>query len=138
MDYPEKQKYFDTGAGIAPLHLIIVLVLLSLLGCGKKEDAASLDTALVAPTHEQYDTAHPISESQANLPMDSLKARQEKDEKQLQRFQPVDVVKIYLDYRPLRNPNTTKTQVGAFLAAHKMTESELHAVLAEGDRLGWK
>jgi hypothetical protein len=57
--------------------------------------------------------------------------------KLLARFTPVEVVRIYADYRPLRVREASESDIQAFQASHKITHAELLAILDEGDRLGW-
>jgi hypothetical protein len=120
-------KYFFLGA------------LLLLISCGKQEEvpgAAGKDSLLATPLHDEIDTMHPIPDSNG-LVVDSFTIRQNKDAATLKRFQPKEVLDIYESYWPLRSVHTTQHQVDSFIIARKITAAELHAVLAQGDRLGW-
>ncbi len=109
-----------------------------LAGCSKDKypGLGKEDSLLVTTFKEPADTAHPQPVTNAPV-MDSLRIREERDAAKLQRFSPIEVVGIYHAYRPLRNGRTTAKQLDSFLMVQKITRDELHAMLAEGDRLGW-
>ncbi|MDP4200289.1 MAG: hypothetical protein Q8922_10315 [Bacteroidota bacterium] len=119
------------------LRYAIVACLMA-IGCSKSEypGLGKQDSLLVTTLKEPSDTAHPQPVTNAAV-MDSLKIREERDKAKLERLTPMQVVQVYDGYRPLRNANTSQTQLDSFLMVMKITRDELHAVLAEGDRLGW-
>lgn len=118
-------------------YLLLVCAAI-LAGCSKDKypGLGKEDSLLVTTFKEPADTAHPQPVTNAPV-MDSLRAREERDVAKLQRFTPIEVVQLYRAYRPLRNGRTTAKQLDSFLLAQKLTRDELHAMLAEGDRLGW-
>lgn len=111
--------------------------MLMLASCSKHEDAASQDSLLAAPAQELPPVVPLVGDTSTGLLVDSFVVRQQPDMQVLKRFTPEQVVALYDAYRPLRVPSTTTAQVDSFLKAQKITEKELHSVLAEGDRLGW-
>ena len=109
-----------------------------LAGCSKEKypGLGSEDSLLVTTLKQPWDTAHPEPGIGVAL-MDSLRIRAERDAGKLRRLTPMQVVNVYDGFRHLRNGKTTEAQLDSFLLAQKITHDELHAVLAEGDRLGW-
>ena len=109
-----------------------------LAGCSKEKypGLGSEDSLLVTTLKQPWDTAHPEPGIGVAL-MDSLRIRAERDAGKLRRLTPMQVVNVYDGFRHLRNGKTTEPQLDSFLLAQKITHDELHAVLAEGDRLGW-
>jgi hypothetical protein len=107
-------------------------------GCSKTEypGLGNEDSLLVTTLKQPWDTAHPQPGMGAAL-MDTLRIRAERDAAKLRRLTPMQVVNVYDGFRHLRNGKTTEAQLDSFLLAQKITRDELHAVLAEGDRLGW-
>ena len=85
-----------------------------------------------------HDTAPAIIDSGNGLIIDAAHMRTPEHEKLLARFDPLDVVHIYHDYRPLRKDGVPNAKLNAFLKDHKITKEELQAILEEGDMLGWK
>jgi hypothetical protein len=116
--------------------LSIIIALFLIAGCSKRDDLASKDTLLVAP-HTEPAPPPPARDNNTGLVVDSFVARQQPEMDTLKRFEPKRVVQIYQAYRPLRKSGTTQAQLDSFLRSQKITENELHAVLTEGDRLGW-
>jgi hypothetical protein len=114
----------------------IIIALFLIAGCSKRDDLAAKDTLLVAP-HTEPTPAPPARDNNTGLVVDSFVAKQKPEMDTLKRFEPMQVVEIYDAYRPLRKHTTTQAQLDSFLRSQKITENELHAVLTEGDRLGW-
>ena len=113
----------------------IIVALILIAGCSKHDDLSSKDSLLVAP-HTEPPVPQPKSNSEG-LIIDSFVARQQPEMNTLIRLEPKQVVAIFEAYRPLRNDETTQAQLDSFLRVEKISEKELHAVLIEGDRLGW-
>jgi hypothetical protein len=116
--------------------LSIIIALFLIAGCSKRDDLAAKDTLLVAP-HTEPATAIPVQDNNTGLVVDSFVTRQQPEIDTLKRLDPKRVVEIYDAYRPLRKHATTQAQLDSFLRSQKINEHELHAVLTEGDRLGW-
>jgi len=114
----------------------IIFALLLITSCSKKEDLASSDSLLVSP-HTEPEAAHLKQDFKSGLVIDSTVTIQQPEIDTLKDLDPVHVVEIYDAYRPLRNDRTTQAQLDSFLQKQKITEHQLHAVLVEGDRLGW-
>jgi hypothetical protein len=115
---------------------IIIFAAFLFAGCSKRDDLASKDTLLVA-THTEPPVPPPVRDSSTGLVIDSFVARQQPEIDALKRLEPKRVVEIYDAYRPLRNSATTPAQLDSFLLREQISRNELHAVLTEGDRLGW-
>lgn len=116
-------------------YLLATLLVISIIGCSKQEEAGSNDSLLAKPMNPQ-----PVGTStvQPNgLYVDSFVAEQQPDINRLKGIDPVRVVEIYDAYQPLRNSSTTPAQRNAFLKKANITADQLKSVLAEGDRLGW-
>ncbi len=120
-----------------PALLLTVCVLIA--SCSGKEDKPGLgktDSLLIAPLVEQPGELRSPWDS-SGLIIDSSTIRQQRDRDLLHRFTPKQVLDLYESYRPMRNGKTSEAQLDSFLKAKQITQTELHSVLAEGDRLGW-
>jgi hypothetical protein len=116
-------------------YILFIAALISISGCSKKDDLASQDSLLVAPHSEP--AVSQLRQDDNGLVVDSFVTRQKPEMDTLKRLEPMRVVEIYDAYRPLRKRATTQAQLDSFLRSQKITDHELHAVLTEGDRLGW-
>ena len=114
---------------------LIIGVAFLFAACSKREDVAQNDSLLYKPT-----PAMPLQatkEDTSGLVIDSFVARQQPEMEKLKHLEPKEVNEIYEAYRPLRHEKTSQTQIDSFARAHHITSDELHAILLEGDRLGW-
>jgi len=116
--------------------LSIIIALFLIAGCSKRDDLASQDSVLVVP-HTEPLPAPPKRDSITGLVIDSFVARQQPEMDTLKRLEPKRVAEIYEAYLPLRKSVTNQAQLDSFLRSQKISEHELHAILIEGDRLGW-
>lgn len=116
-------------------YLLATVLVISILGCSKQEEASSNDSLLTKPLQSQpLGTSRPDA---TGLVVDSFMAEQQPDINRLKGIDPVRVVEIYDAYQPLRNSSTTPAERKAFLKKANITADQLKSVLAEGDRLGW-
>ncbi|HET6400880.1 MAG TPA: hypothetical protein VFH95_05710 [Candidatus Kapabacteria bacterium] len=116
--------------------VLSIVFLLLVAGCSKQEPATSQDSLLTtplqpAPTHTSYVDSN-------GLYIDSFMVQQQPDIERLNGIAPERVVEMYRAFQPLRNHATTPAQLDSFLRAQKINSRQLHSVLAEGDRLGWR
>jgi hypothetical protein len=119
------------------LSISSTLAIACLLGaCTKHTEGPASDT-LLTKTLVTHDSTPAKVDSGHGLVIDKSHMRTPEHDKLLARFEPLDVVHIYHDYRPLRKDGISKTEIAAFLKSHKITQEELLAILDEGDRLGW-
>ncbi|SRR5579883_387162 len=116
-------------------YAITIAAVLFLIGCSRHEDAAAVDSILTKPSAPS--PVQVTKEDTSGLVIDSFVVRQQPDVEKLKRFDPKEVVAIYEAFRPLRKEGTSTEQIDSFLRVKKITGTELHAVLSEGDRLGW-
>ena len=117
-------------------NLVIILGIVLSSCTQKNETPAEQDSLLTTPLVEHIDTVYSRPDS-TGLTVDSFRIQQERDAASLARFTPKQILEIYEAYWPLRNTKTTQVQLNALLTKYKITEQELHSILAEGDRLGW-
>jgi|GEM_PF-3375927 len=115
--------------------VLSILFLFLIAGCSKQENAATQDSLFSTPLNPSP-APQPYQDS-TGLIVDSSVVRQQADIERLKGIEPTRVVVIYRAYQHLRTRATTKAQIESFLRAQKITAEQLHAVLAEGDRLGW-
>ncbi|MFI5202827.1 MAG: hypothetical protein ACHQNE_10615 [Candidatus Kapaibacterium sp.] len=116
--------------------VLAIVFLLLVAGCSKHETAASQDSLFTTPLNPPPAAQSYIDST--SLYIDSFMIQQQPDIERLKGIDPVHVVEIYRDFQPLRNHSTTPSQLDSFLLAEKISAEELHSVLAEGDRLGWR
>jgi hypothetical protein len=116
---------------------VYLLLTILFVGCAKHEDPAQLPDSLLKKPMTVQETAPAVIDSGNGLIIDAGHMRTEEHQQLLQRFEPLEVVHIYHDYRPLRKAGTKDKEIKAFLKSHKLTHDELIAILDEGDRLGW-
>jgi hypothetical protein len=118
------------------VRLAVFVALIAALGCSPRRDSPAANDSLLstpsAPDTHAHATALPNG-----LLIDSSRLGPVSAAHTLDRFSPKQVLAIYEAYRPLRRPNVTESQVDSFLRAEKINSNELHAVLVQGDRLGW-
>lgn len=118
---------------------LLILVAITFTACSKKSDDPSHanDSLLTKPMSVPAVVQPPPAASDSGLVIDRSRLRTPEHQKLLSRFQPMDVVNIYHDFKPLRKESTPQSQIDEFLTKKKITLDELKAVLEEGDRLGW-
>lgn len=81
--------------------------------------------------------AQPKKDTATGLLVDQSRFRTPEHEAMLQRFEPVEVARIYHAFREIRKPGITPQQIEKFTKERKITVDELKVILEEGDRLGW-
>ncbi len=79
----------------------------------------------------------PKKDTATGLLIDQSSLRSPEHEVMLQRFNAVEVARIYHAFREIRKPGITEEQINKFTKEKKITVDELKAILEEGDRLGW-
>ena len=121
------------------LLLALSLVLL-ISACSKMDDkpAPTNDSLLskrmdVDPLPE----IKPKKDTATGLLIDQSRFRTPEHEAMLQRFEPIEVARIYHFFREIRKPGITQAQIEKFTKEKKISIDELKAILEEGDRLGW-
>ncbi len=119
--------------------LLVVSFVVLLSSCSKTDKPeAGNDSLLVKPMN-----VDPVQEAQApndtitGLLIDRTRLRTPEHEALLQRFEPLEVVRIFHAFKEIRKPGIKQEQVEKFIAEKKITADELKAILEEGDRLGW-
>lgn len=129
---------FDTRDIVVMKRIVLVLSLVFLIAsCQKKEEPQLSDTLLSHPISPVDTSARFSHDTTTGLVVDSSRMRSPEHLKLLARFTPVEVVRIYHDYRPLRAGKPSAGDIQAFQTSHKISHDELLAILDEGDRLGW-
>ena len=78
----------------------------------------------------------PTKDTATGLLIDQSSLRTPEHEALLQRFNAVEVARIYHAFREIRKPGITEDQITKFTKEKKITVDELKAILEEGDRLG--
>lgn len=123
--------------------LAIIFVVAAVIGgCGKSETPSpqgSNDSLLSKPLDAERDPiVMPGQDSFARY-IDPRRVRTPEHLATMKRFAPAEVVRVYHDFRPLRQKGLTprSPEVAKFLTDHAITLAELKAILEEGDRLGW-
>ncbi|MFI5263407.1 MAG: hypothetical protein ACHQM6_02715 [Candidatus Kapaibacterium sp.] len=107
--------------------------------CSKMDDKPghANDSLLAKPMATE--PAPPIitKDTSSGLIIDQSSFRTPEHEALLQRFQPIDVARIYHAFREIRKPGITEDQINKFIKEKKITLDELKAILEEGDLHGW-
>lgn len=120
--------------------LIVVLCILALTSCAGKEEAEvapSVADSIVKP-QAPIATGEAIEiDSNSGVLVDRSRMRTPEHLHTLERFDPKEVASIYHEFLPLRHAGLKQGSLDSFLTAHKITLKELHAILSEGDQLGW-
>lgn len=118
----------------AALFVLCILV----VSCARKDetsDIAHSDTLLQTPATP--DTHSHSTSLENGLLIDSSRLMPAEREKALARFTPKQILAVYRAYRPLRRTDISQSSVDSFLRVQRINMNELHAILEEGDRLGW-
>jgi len=118
-------------------YTVSLFLAILFIGCAKHEGQPQASDSLLKTPMVVHDTSPAVIDSGSGLIIDAAHMRSPEHQQLLQRFQPLEVVHIYHDYRPLRKPGTKDKDIQAFLKTHKLNHDELLAILDEGDRLGW-
>lgn len=108
--------------------------------CSKKDDkpAQSNDSLLTKRMEvDPLPEVKPKKDTATGLLVDQSRFRTPEHEAMLQRFEPLDVARIYHAFRQIRKPGITPEQIEKFTKEKKISVDELKAILEEGDRLGW-
>ena len=120
--------------------LSILSLLLFLSACSKMDDKpASGNDSLLAKRMDVVSVpeAQLQKDTNSGLLVDQSRFRTPEHEAKLQRFDPIQLAKIYHAFGEIRKPGITEAQINAFTKEKKITVDELKAILEEGDRLGW-
>ncbi len=118
-------------------YAFILVLAIACFGCSKHQDIPKTQDSLLDKPLAARDTTPAVIDSGNGLVIDAAHMRSDEHQQMLQRFEPMEVLHIYHDYRPLRKPGVKEKDVQTFLKSHKITHDELLAILDEGDRLGW-
>lgn len=115
---------------------IALLSLILVAGCAPKDVAPARNDSLLA-TPSAVDThTHPTILPNG-LVLDSSRMLDTTRARTLARFTPKQILSVYQAYRPLRRADVSQSQLDSFLSQQKLSLTELHAILEQGDRLGW-
>ncbi|MEI8134670.1 MAG: hypothetical protein WCH46_06270 [bacterium] len=124
-------------------YLVILAVAVSVgclaSGCSKKNDSpgSGADSILVKPTTEFVPESQPQRDTASGLLIDQSRYYTPEQQALLNRFDPIQVVNIYHDFKSIRKPGLTQQQLDSFAQIKKINVAELKAILQEGDRRGW-
>lgn len=119
-------------------HPIALLLLVLVSGCAKhsNEDVRTVTVDSLVNTHDVR-TGDAITVDSTGLLIEKSRMRTPEHQQTIERFTPLEIVGIYGAFRPHRKAGLAQPTVDSFLAAHKITQPELQAILVEGDKLGW-
>jgi hypothetical protein len=120
--------------------LIALCCVLFLSACAGKEEvevAPEVVDSLVKPSTPVATGEGIAIDSNSGVLVDRSRMRSPEHLKTIERFDPLQVVEVYREFRPMRKDNLKQATLDSFLAAKKITLKELHAILSEGDQLGW-
>jgi hypothetical protein len=81
--------------------------------------------------------AQPKKDTATGLLIDQSRFRTPEHEAMLQRFEPLEIARIYHAFKEIRKPGISEDQINKFTKEKKISVDELKAILEEGDRLGW-
>ncbi|MEP7234146.1 MAG: hypothetical protein ABI778_02510 [Ignavibacteriota bacterium] len=118
---------------------LLLLVTLGFISCSRTDEKVGQpnDSLLTKPMVVEQVPEIIVHDSSSGLVVDQSSFRTPQHEALLQRFEPVDVAKIYQAFKVIRKPGITEEQTAKFLKEKKITLDELKAILEEGDMLGW-
>ncbi len=120
--------------------LIALCCVLLITSCAGKEEvdvSPEVVDSLVKP-QTPVATGEGIGiDSNSGVLVDRSRMRSPEHLKTIERFEPLQVVEIYREFKPLRKDKLKQATLDSFLAVKKITLKELHAILSEGDQLGW-
>jgi hypothetical protein len=119
--------------------LIIFSAITLFVSCSKKEEKSlsTSDSILAKPITENVPEAQPKPDSLTGLLIDQSRFYTPEQQALLNRFSPSAIVSIYHDFKSVRKPGISETQIDSFTKAKKISVNELKAILQEGDRRGW-
>ena len=119
------------------LFLLSLAILFA--ACSKMNDkpAQANDSLLAKPMNAEPIPQPVIHDTASGLIVDQSSFRTPEHEALLQRFQPIEVARVYHAFREIRKPGITQDQITKFTKEKKISLDELKAILEEGDRLGW-
>lgn len=120
--------------------LIALCCVLLLASCAGKEEAEVPPTIVdsIVKPQTPVATGEGIEiDSNSGVLIDRSRLRPPEHLQTLERFSPMQVAGIYHEFIPLRQDNLKQVRLDSFLTANKITLKELHAILSEGDQLGW-
>ena len=117
------------------MKYFLIATALLFVACSKHEAPAVGDSLLTTPMQSDA-PSRPVQQPNG-LVIDSSVVQESKDAAPIKQLDPKVIVEIYDAYRPLRNEHASQPRIDSFLRAHKITATQLHAVLSEGDQLGW-
>jgi hypothetical protein len=119
------------------LALFSLLLVISCAGKEEAEVAPQVVDSVIKP-QTPVATGDAIEvDSNSGILIDRSRMRSPEHLKTLERFEPKQVMSIYHDFSPLRKEHLKQATLDSFLTANKITLKELHAILSEGDQLGW-
>jgi hypothetical protein len=121
------------------LFLALFLSIIVLSSCSKNEEKnfSGSDTILSKPVTEHPSESQARVDSASGLLIDQSRYYSPQQQALLNRFDPMDIVKINHDFKSIRKPGITQEQIDTFIKSKKISLDELKAILEEGDRRGW-
>ena len=120
------------------IALCCVLILSACAGKEEVEVAPEVADSLVKPSTPVATGEGIALDSNSGVLIDRSRMRTEEHNKTMERFHdPREVAIIYHEFRPHRKENLKQATLDSFLTSNKITLKELHAILSEGDQLGW-
>jgi hypothetical protein len=119
--------------------LFFSIISMVLFSCSKMDEKpmSQSDSILAKPMTEYVPEAQANRDTTTGLLIDQSRIYTPEQQALLNRFEPLQVVGIYHDFKSIRKPGIVKAQVDSFTKAKKISEEELKAILQEGDRRGW-
>lgn len=115
---------------------VILIAALLIVSCTKRDEqpAQNLDSSSLPG----ITSGAPIALDSTDIVVDRSRMRTPEHQQRLARFEPLTIVEIYRDFRPLRRSDLTQGELNSFLKQKGISFEELQAILAEGDALGWQ
>jgi hypothetical protein len=120
--------------------LIALCCVLFFAACAGKEEVEvtpEIVDSLVKPQTPVATGEGIAIDSNSGVLIDRSRMRSPEHLQTLERFEPMQVAGIYHEFIPLRKAQLKQVTLDSFLTANKLTLKELHAILSEGDQLGW-
>ena len=134
------ERVFFICINCLKMNRFLLIISLSLFfgSCSKTDEKpAQSDTLLAKPMAVENLPGQVTHDTASGLIVDQSRFRTPQHEAILQRFEPLEVARIYHAFREIRKPGITKVQLDSFTTNKKISLDELKAILEEGDRLGW-
>jgi hypothetical protein len=119
--------------------LFYILLSFIVVSCSKQEEKSfpGSDSVFSKPVTENVQESQPKVDTSTGLLIDQSRYYTPEQQSLLNRFEPGQIVNIYHDFKLIRKPGITQTQIDAFIKGKKISLDELKAILQEGDKRGW-